>query len=177
MVIKAPTIHCCFLSAGFCCHVRQSCVFLPQHWSWIVCLHHAERVQRGQIPVSASVWGEIYNYIVCEIDPKWHVCVNSWLTLICPCSSVRHIAIPLPVGDCVFSLSWLLPTYFLFAVTYDVLQTLAEVAHYLHFYHEEEAHYHNLTESLSAANLSTLLWSVSRDWPHRVQCAKNKSEC
>ncbi|XP_074523581.1 uncharacterized protein LOC141788590 [Halichoeres trimaculatus] len=69
----------------------------------------------------------------------------------------QHMAVPLPVGDCVFSLSWLLPTYFLFAVTYDVLQTLAEVAHYLHFYHLEEAHYHNLTESLPAANVSTLL--------------------
>ncbi|CAJ1059677.1 uncharacterized protein si:ch211-51h4.2 [Xyrichtys novacula] len=70
----------------------------------------------------------------------------------------QHIAVPLPVGDCVFSLSWLLPTYFLFAVTYDVLQTLAEVAHYLHFYSQDhEAHYHNLTEGLTAANLSILL--------------------
>ncbi|KAM7013000.1 uncharacterized protein LKV04_000478 [Tautogolabrus adspersus] len=70
----------------------------------------------------------------------------------------QHIAVPLPVGDCIFSLSWLLPTYFLFAVTYDVLQTLAEVAHYLHFFsHSQEAHYHNLTESLTAANVSVLL--------------------
>uniref|UniRef100_UPI0037E9C260 uncharacterized protein n=1 Tax=Semicossyphus pulcher TaxID=241346 RepID=UPI0037E9C260 len=70
----------------------------------------------------------------------------------------QHFAVPLPVGDCVFSLSWLLPTYFLFAVTYDVLQTLAEVAHYLHFYsHGQEAHYHNLTGSSTAANLTILL--------------------
>ncbi|XP_047444336.1 uncharacterized protein si:ch211-51h4.2 [Mugil cephalus] len=76
----------------------------------------------------------------------------------------QHLAVPLPVGDCVFSLSWLLPTYFLFAVTYDVLQTLADVAHYLHLYsHMQEPHVHNLTGSLaaaaaaSAANLSMLL--------------------
>lgn len=71
---------------------------------------------------------------------------------------LRHLAVPLPVGDCVFSLSWLLPCYFLFAVTYDVLQTLADVAHYLHLYsHGLEAHVHNLTENFTAANLSVLL--------------------
>ncbi|XP_030288072.1 uncharacterized protein LOC115590789 isoform X2 [Sparus aurata] len=70
----------------------------------------------------------------------------------------QHLAVPLPVGDCVFSLSWLLPCYFLFAVTYDVLQTLADVAHYLHLYsHGLEAHVHNLTENFTAANLSVLL--------------------
>ncbi|XP_008304766.1 uncharacterized protein LOC103376175, partial [Stegastes partitus] len=71
----------------------------------------------------------------------------------------QQLAVPLPVGDFVFSLSWLLPTYFLFAVTYDVLQTLADVAHYLPFYsHEQEPRVHNLTGSLAAAaNLSVLL--------------------
>ncbi|XP_042368992.1 uncharacterized protein si:ch211-51h4.2 [Plectropomus leopardus] len=70
----------------------------------------------------------------------------------------QHLAVPLPVGDCVFSLSWLLPCYFLFAVTYDVLQTLADVAHYLPFYsHSQELLYHNVTESLTAANISILL--------------------
>ncbi|KAG7220486.1 hypothetical protein INR49_018171 [Caranx melampygus] len=70
----------------------------------------------------------------------------------------QHLAVPLPVGDCVFSLTWLLPTYFLFAVTYDVLQTLADVAHYLSFYsHSQEAHDLNLTGSLAASNLSLLL--------------------
>ncbi|KAI3368433.1 hypothetical protein L3Q82_025446, partial [Scortum barcoo] len=70
----------------------------------------------------------------------------------------QNLAVPLPVGDCVFSLSWLLPTYFLFAVTYDVLQTLADVAHYLPFYsHGQEAYNRSLTESLTAANLSILL--------------------
>lgn len=72
-----------------------------------------------------------------------------------PC---RHLAVPLPVGDCVFSLTWLLPTYFLFAVTYDVLQTLADVAHYLSFYsHSQEGHDLNLTGSLAVTNLSLLL--------------------
>ncbi|XP_044054518.1 uncharacterized protein si:ch211-51h4.2 isoform X2 [Siniperca chuatsi] len=70
----------------------------------------------------------------------------------------QNLAVPLPVGDCVFSLSWLLPTYFLFAVTYDVLQTLADVAHYLPFYsHSQDPHSPNLTGSLTAANLSALL--------------------
>ncbi|XP_030582507.1 uncharacterized protein LOC115778558 isoform X2 [Archocentrus centrarchus] len=70
----------------------------------------------------------------------------------------QQLAVPLPLGDCVFSLSWLLPTYFLFAVTYDVLQTLADLAHYLHFYsRDEEPHVYNLTGSLAAANLSALL--------------------
>nr|XP_046246500.1 uncharacterized protein si:ch211-51h4.2 isoform X2 [Scatophagus argus] len=70
----------------------------------------------------------------------------------------QHLAVPLPVGDCVFSLSWLLPTYFLFAVTYDILQTLADVAHYLPLYsHSQELHNHSLTGSLPVANLSILL--------------------
>ncbi|XP_059197641.1 uncharacterized protein si:ch211-51h4.2 [Centropristis striata] len=70
----------------------------------------------------------------------------------------QHLAVPLPVGDCVFSLSWLLPTYFLFAVTYDVLQTLADVAHYLAFYsHSQDPHQHNVTAGLTAANVSILL--------------------
>ncbi|XP_035863574.1 uncharacterized protein si:ch211-51h4.2 isoform X3 [Sander lucioperca] len=70
----------------------------------------------------------------------------------------QHLAVPLPVGDCVFSLSWLLPTYFLFAVTYDVLQTLAEVAHFLPFYsHSQEPHNHTGTGSVTAANVSVLL--------------------
>ncbi|XP_041862943.1 uncharacterized protein si:ch211-51h4.2 isoform X2 [Melanotaenia boesemani] len=73
------------------------------------------------------------------------------------CSARRHFAVPLPVGDCVFSLTWLLPTYFLFAVTYDVLQTLADVAHYLNLYnHDQEPHTHNWTGSFTATNLSTL---------------------
>ncbi|XP_019112010.1 uncharacterized protein si:ch211-51h4.2 isoform X2 [Larimichthys crocea] len=70
----------------------------------------------------------------------------------------QHLAVPLPVGDCVFSLSWLLPTYFLFAVSYDILQTLADVAHYLPVYsHSQEAHNSSLSGSLMAANLSVLL--------------------
>ncbi|XP_023284976.1 uncharacterized protein LOC111671956 [Seriola lalandi dorsalis] len=70
----------------------------------------------------------------------------------------QHLAVPLPVGDCVFSLTWLLPTYFLFAVTYDVLQTLADVAHYLPFYsHSHEPHDQNVTGSSAVANLSVLL--------------------
>ncbi|KAM4574275.1 uncharacterized protein V3H82_008949 isoform 2-T2 [Fundulus diaphanus] len=70
----------------------------------------------------------------------------------------QHLTVPLPVGDCVFSLTWLLPTYFLFAVTYDVLQTLADVAHYLPYYsHDQELHIYNTTGSFTAANLSTFL--------------------
>ncbi|XP_047231688.1 uncharacterized protein si:ch211-51h4.2 isoform X2 [Girardinichthys multiradiatus] len=70
----------------------------------------------------------------------------------------QHLTVPLPVGDCVFSLTWLLPTYFLFAVTYDVLQTLADVAHYLPYYsHDQELHIYNVTGSFTGANLSTFL--------------------
>ncbi|XP_060934718.1 uncharacterized protein si:ch211-51h4.2 [Limanda limanda] len=70
----------------------------------------------------------------------------------------QHLSVPLPVGDCIFSLTWLLPTYFLFAVTYDVLQTLADVAHYLHFHSPgQEAHYQNLSGSVPAVNVSALL--------------------
>ncbi|CAL8307549.1 unnamed protein product [Lota lota] len=46
----------------------------------------------------------------------------------------QHLSIPLPVSGRVFSLSWLLPIYFLFAVAYDVLLTLMEVAESLHIY-------------------------------------------
>lgn len=89
----------------------------------------------------------------------------------------RLLAVPLPVGDCVFSLSWLLPTYFLFAVTYDVLQTLAEVAHYLPLYsHSQEPQIHNLTGSLAAANLSTILWCLKSHtklrWAMSSSCQK-----
>ncbi|KAM7410622.1 hypothetical protein PAMA_001856 [Pampus argenteus] len=55
----------------------------------------------------------------------------------------QHLSVPLPVGDCVFSLTWLLPTYFLFAVTYDVLQTLADVAHYLPLYSNSQGPYNH----------------------------------
>ncbi|CAL8255756.1 unnamed protein product [Merluccius merluccius] len=46
----------------------------------------------------------------------------------------QHLSIPLPVSGRVFSLSWLLPVYFLFAVAYDVLLTLMEVAESFHIY-------------------------------------------
>ncbi|XP_034071904.1 uncharacterized protein si:ch211-51h4.2 isoform X2 [Gymnodraco acuticeps] len=70
----------------------------------------------------------------------------------------KHMAVPLPVGECVFSLSWLLPTYFLFAVTYDVLQTVADVAHYIAVYsHSQDTPPHNVTGGLTAANASILL--------------------
>ncbi|XP_038135074.1 uncharacterized protein LOC119779492 [Cyprinodon tularosa] len=70
----------------------------------------------------------------------------------------QHLAVPLPVGDCMFSLTWLLPTYFLFAVTYDILQTLADVAHYLPYYSsDQELHVYNVSGSLTAANLSAFL--------------------
>lgn len=70
----------------------------------------------------------------------------------------RLLAVPLPVGDRVFSLSWLLPTYFLFAVTYDVLQTLADVAHYLPSHgFGSEMQLLNLSRSSAAANVSVLL--------------------
>ncbi|KAM7388768.1 hypothetical protein PAMP_024918 [Pampus punctatissimus] len=72
----------------------------------------------------------------------------------------QHLSVPLPVGDCVFSLTWLLPTYFLFAVTYDVLQTLADVAHYLPLYSNSQGpynHSYSLTGSSGSANLSILL--------------------
>ncbi|KAM9761599.1 uncharacterized protein ACNS7B_003980 [Menidia menidia] len=43
----------------------------------------------------------------------------------------RRLPVPLPVGGGVFGLSWLLPCYFLFAVTYDLLQTMADARHLL----------------------------------------------
>ncbi|XP_056590166.1 uncharacterized protein si:ch211-51h4.2 isoform X2 [Triplophysa dalaica] len=39
----------------------------------------------------------------------------------------RHITVPLPVTERLFSLYWLLPIYFLFAVFYDVFQSLLEI--------------------------------------------------
>ncbi|CAK6976726.1 uncharacterized protein si:ch211-51h4.2 isoform X1 [Scomber scombrus] len=72
----------------------------------------------------------------------------------------QNLSVPLPVGDCVFSLTWLLPTYFLFAVTYDVLQTLADVAHFLPLYGHSQGPYNHsdsLTGSSASANLSVLL--------------------
>ncbi|XP_063058159.1 uncharacterized protein si:ch211-51h4.2 [Engraulis encrasicolus] len=40
----------------------------------------------------------------------------------------KHLSVPLPCGDLVFQLTWLLPLYFLFAVGYDVLQSAFEIA-------------------------------------------------
>ncbi|XP_056590165.1 uncharacterized protein si:ch211-51h4.2 isoform X1 [Triplophysa dalaica] len=39
----------------------------------------------------------------------------------------KHITVPLPVTERLFSLYWLLPIYFLFAVFYDVFQSLLEI--------------------------------------------------
>lgn len=84
--------HPCFPSAsGFCCHVGQSCVVLPQHWSGTVCLHHAERIQRGQIPVSTCDVQDWINlkktlglYFVSrnrfELDFWWHSTQFNWHT-------------------------------------------------------------------------------------------------
>ncbi|KAM6962565.1 uncharacterized protein FYW47_008236 [Aplochiton taeniatus] len=40
----------------------------------------------------------------------------------------QHLVVPLPVERTMFSLSWVLPAYFLFAVAYDILESLAELA-------------------------------------------------
>ncbi|KAL1022466.1 hypothetical protein UPYG_G00028050 [Umbra pygmaea] len=42
----------------------------------------------------------------------------------------QHLMVPLPVGQWVFQLYWILPIYFMFAVTYDVIQTIVEIAEY-----------------------------------------------
>ncbi|XP_029563195.1 uncharacterized protein LOC115158418 isoform X1 [Salmo trutta] len=40
----------------------------------------------------------------------------------------QHLTVPLPVGQRVFQLHWSLPIYFLFAVAYDVIQSIVEIA-------------------------------------------------
>ncbi|XP_031641813.1 uncharacterized protein LOC116353057 [Oncorhynchus kisutch] len=40
----------------------------------------------------------------------------------------QHLTVPLPVGQRVFQLHWTLPIYFLFAVAYDVIQSIVEIA-------------------------------------------------
>nr|XP_046156713.1 uncharacterized protein si:ch211-51h4.2 isoform X3 [Oncorhynchus gorbuscha] len=40
----------------------------------------------------------------------------------------QHLTVPLPVGQRVFQLHWILPIYFLFAVAYDVIQSIVEIA-------------------------------------------------
>ncbi|XP_041695202.1 uncharacterized protein si:ch211-51h4.2 isoform X1 [Coregonus clupeaformis] len=40
----------------------------------------------------------------------------------------QHLTVPLPVGQRVFQLHWTLPVYFLFAVAYDVIQSIVEIA-------------------------------------------------
>ncbi|XP_036410857.1 uncharacterized protein si:ch211-51h4.2 isoform X2 [Megalops cyprinoides] len=40
----------------------------------------------------------------------------------------RHLSVPLPMGERLFRLHWVLPLYFLFAVGYDVFTSLMEVA-------------------------------------------------
>ncbi|XP_034149686.1 uncharacterized protein si:ch211-51h4.2 isoform X2 [Esox lucius] len=40
----------------------------------------------------------------------------------------QHLTVPLPVGQLVFQLYWILPIYFLFAVAYDVIQSIMEIA-------------------------------------------------
>ncbi|KAJ0032727.1 hypothetical protein NQD34_002808 [Periophthalmus magnuspinnatus] len=67
----------------------------------------------------------------------------------------QSVNVPLPVGDCVFSLSWLLPCYFLFAVVYDVLQTVADLLPLLP--HSHWALNHTLALSWTAYNSSGLL--------------------
>ncbi|KAG7488114.1 hypothetical protein MATL_G00031270 [Megalops atlanticus] len=40
----------------------------------------------------------------------------------------RHLSVPLPMGERLFRLHWVLPLYFLFAVGYDVFTSLMKVA-------------------------------------------------
>ncbi|XP_055717095.1 uncharacterized protein si:ch211-51h4.2 isoform X2 [Salvelinus fontinalis] len=40
----------------------------------------------------------------------------------------QHLTVPLPVGQRVFQLHWTLPIYFMFAVAYDVIQSIVEIA-------------------------------------------------
>lgn len=153
-------------TAGFCCHVGQSCLVFPQHWSGPVCVHHAEGVQRRAIPVSTWTDEPPAHKALCEVSLR---CIQALLCLLVS----RHLAVPLPVGECVFSLTWLLPTYFLFAVTYDILQTLADVTHYLPYYGPEpELHVYNVTGSVTAANLSSFLWALRRQHATKLQRSK-----
>ncbi|KAI4899167.1 hypothetical protein NFI96_031704, partial [Prochilodus magdalenae] len=41
---------------------------------------------------------------------------------------LKHLTVPLPAGERLFRLHWLLPVYFLFAVAYDVFQNLLDVS-------------------------------------------------
>ena len=43
-------------------------------------------------------------------------------------SPPRHLTVPLPSAELLFHLHWLLPVYFLFAVGYDVMQSVFEIA-------------------------------------------------
>ena len=78
-----------------------------------------------------------------------------------PLRPPRHLSIPLPVSRRVFSLSWLLPVYFLFAVAYDVLLTLMEVADSLHIYKHGPLMAAN-GGPLAPANASSPLWLCRR---------------
>ncbi len=39
----------------------------------------------------------------------------------------RHLTVPLPASERLFRLHWLLPIYFMFAVAYDVFQSILEI--------------------------------------------------
>lgn len=39
----------------------------------------------------------------------------------------RHLKVPLPASERLFRLHWLLPIYFLFAVAYDIFQSILEI--------------------------------------------------
>ncbi|KAF4107597.1 hypothetical protein G5714_011961 [Onychostoma macrolepis] len=43
------------------------------------------------------------------------------------CERFKHLTVPLPASERLFRLHWLLPIYFMFAVAYDVFQSILEI--------------------------------------------------
>lgn len=53
------------------------------------------------------------------------MCIHSPVSPLFPV--YRHLTVPLAVSERLFRLHWLLPIYFLFAVAYDIFQSILEI--------------------------------------------------
>ncbi|XP_023810231.1 uncharacterized protein LOC101158756 isoform X2 [Oryzias latipes] len=142
---------------------------LTEVWERLFPKHHHLCSARSFVKGSVSLLGFGLIFIVSACDPRGFVVMLDKVVSFSLNTEVglfvfimlreskeqrfQHLPIPVPVGNCTFSFSWLLPTYFMFAVIYDVLQTLAEVFHYFPFHSlSEETRPLNLTGSATAAN-------------------------
>lgn len=112
LILIKQLFHPIFCCTGICCDAWQSGFVLLKHRGGFVHLPHAEVLQIWALQVST-----FEHLCIC-------MCIRSPVS---PLHVHRHLAVPLKASERLFRLHWLLPIYFLFAVAYDIFQTIIEI--------------------------------------------------